>query len=95
LYFGLLLRFLGLHVSELGLMCFIVLVTLSGINQLLILQQDSFYHNLTEEELIRVQDYNFDHPGKFNLKVTLSLLISDLLFTLRYYIESGLIVPYR
>lgn len=26
--------------------------------------QDSFYHNLTPEELARVHDYNFDHPGQ-------------------------------
>lgn len=26
--------------------------------------QDSFYHNLTEEELKRVHEYNFDHPGE-------------------------------
>jgi len=63
-----------------------------GINELLILQQDSFYHNLSEAELIRVQDYNFDHPGKFNCN---SLLISDLLFTLRHYKGPGLTVPYR
>ena len=28
--------------------------------------QDSFYHNLTEEELSRVHEYNFDHPGMYN-----------------------------
>jgi len=53
---------------------------MSGINELLILKQDSFYHNLTEEELLRVQDYNFDHPGKFNCKgyslLTASFLLS-------------------
>lgn len=26
--------------------------------------QDSFYHNLSEEELERVHEYNFDHPGE-------------------------------
>lgn len=26
--------------------------------------QDSFYHNLSEEELTRVFEYNFDHPGE-------------------------------
>lgn len=30
------------------------------------LLQDSFYHNLTEEELTQVHDYNFDHPGECN-----------------------------
>lgn len=28
------------------------------------LWQDSFYHNLTEQELARVHEYNFDHPGE-------------------------------
>ena len=31
--------------------------------------QDSFYHNLTEEELARVNEYNFDHPGE-NIYIT-------------------------
>lgn len=26
--------------------------------------QDSFYHDLSDEELEQVQDYNFDHPGE-------------------------------
>lgn len=26
--------------------------------------QDSFYHSLTEDELARVHEYNFDHPGE-------------------------------
>lgn len=26
--------------------------------------QDSFYHNLSGEELERVHEYNFDHPGE-------------------------------
>ncbi|KVH88047.1 Phosphoribulokinase/uridine kinase [Cynara cardunculus var. scolymus] len=30
-----------------------------------LVNQDSFYHNLTVEELTRVHEYNFDHPGKF------------------------------
>lgn len=25
--------------------------------------KDSFYHNLTPEELTKVHEYNFDHPG--------------------------------
>lgn len=25
--------------------------------------QDSFYHTLTPEELTKVHEYNFDHPG--------------------------------
>ncbi|CAK8538958.1 unnamed protein product [Lathyrus sativus] len=34
--------------------------------RVVLVNQDSFYHNLTEEELKRVQDYNFDHPEAFD-----------------------------
>ncbi|XP_008227508.1 PREDICTED: uridine kinase-like protein 4 [Prunus mume] len=30
--------------------------------RVVLVNQDSFYHNLTEEELKRVHEYNFDHP---------------------------------
>lgn len=54
-------------VLKFGLMvCGTCDVTLSIIIELFYILQDSFYHNLNEEELTRVQDYNFDHPGKFN-----------------------------
>ncbi|KVI02367.1 Phosphoribulokinase/uridine kinase [Cynara cardunculus var. scolymus] len=33
--------------------------------RVVLVNQDSFYHNLTAEELTRVHEYNFDHPGKF------------------------------
>ncbi|KAL5178135.1 Uridine kinase-like protein 4 [Glycine soja] len=33
--------------------------------RVVLVNQDSFYNNLTEEELTRVQDYNFDHPGQY------------------------------
>ncbi|KAE8731492.1 Uridine kinase-like protein 1 [Hibiscus syriacus] len=33
--------------------------------RVVLVNQDSFYHNLTEEELARVQEYNFDHPDAF------------------------------
>ncbi|PKI64115.1 hypothetical protein CRG98_015459 [Punica granatum] len=32
--------------------------------RVVLVNQDSFYHNLSEEELTRVHEYNFDHPGK-------------------------------
>ncbi|KVI04383.1 ATPase, AAA-type, core [Cynara cardunculus var. scolymus] len=32
--------------------------------RVVLVNQDSFYHNLTAEELTRVHEYNFDHPGK-------------------------------
>lgn len=44
----------------------------------LIFLQDSFYHNLTKEQLTRVQEYNFDHPGQFNCTHQ-SLIISDFI----------------
>ncbi|CAH8391477.1 unnamed protein product [Eruca vesicaria subsp. sativa] len=31
-----------------------------------VVNQDSFYHNVNEEELKRVYDYNFDHPDAFD-----------------------------
>ncbi|KAK6269439.1 hypothetical protein POUND7_006544 [Theobroma cacao] len=34
--------------------------------RVVLVNQDSFYHNLTEEELARVHEYNFDHPDAFN-----------------------------
>ncbi|KVH89225.1 Phosphoribulokinase/uridine kinase [Cynara cardunculus var. scolymus] len=33
--------------------------------RVVLVNQDSFYHKLTAEELTRVHEYNFDHPGKF------------------------------
>ncbi|KAK6154502.1 hypothetical protein DH2020_008750 [Rehmannia glutinosa] len=36
--------------------------------------QDSFYHNLTPEELKRVHEYNFDHPDAFNTEQLLCIL---------------------
>ncbi|MBA0606785.1 hypothetical protein Godav_019202 [Gossypium davidsonii] len=34
--------------------------------RVVLVNQDSFYHNLTEEELARVHEYNFDHPDAFD-----------------------------
>ncbi|CAG7896366.1 unnamed protein product [Brassica rapa] len=31
-----------------------------------VVNQDSFYHNVNEKELARVHDYNFDHPDAFD-----------------------------
>ncbi|KAI7758327.1 hypothetical protein M8C21_013688 [Ambrosia artemisiifolia] len=33
--------------------------------RVVLVNQDSFYHNLTAEELTRVHEYNFDHPGEY------------------------------
>ncbi|KAK9152326.1 hypothetical protein Syun_010635 [Stephania yunnanensis] len=41
--------------------------------RVVLVSQESFYHNLTEEELTRVHEYNFDHPDAFD---TEQLLIS-------------------
>ncbi|KAJ8439655.1 hypothetical protein Cgig2_017928 [Carnegiea gigantea] len=34
--------------------------------RVVVVNQDSFYHNLTDEELSRVHEYNFDHPDAFD-----------------------------
>ncbi|QCD78116.1 uridine kinase-like protein 4 [Vigna unguiculata] len=34
--------------------------------RVVLVNQDSFYNSLSEEELTRVQDYNFDHPDAFD-----------------------------
>ncbi|KAB2086088.1 hypothetical protein E1A91_A04G004800v1 [Gossypium mustelinum] len=34
--------------------------------RVVLVNQDSFYHKLTEEELARVHEYNFDHPDAFD-----------------------------
>ncbi|KAI9185121.1 hypothetical protein LWI28_004362 [Acer negundo] len=40
--------------------------------RVVLVNQDSFYHNLTEEELARVHEYNFDHPDAFDTDQLLS-----------------------
>ncbi|XP_048425945.1 uridine kinase-like protein 3 [Pyrus x bretschneideri] len=40
--------------------------------RVVLVNQDSFYHNLTEEELKRVHEYNFDHPDAFDTEKLLS-----------------------
>ncbi|EXB97669.1 Uridine kinase-like protein 3 [Morus notabilis] len=40
--------------------------------RVVLVNQDSFYHNLTGEELARVQDYNFDHPDAFDTEKLLA-----------------------
>ncbi|XP_019447037.1 PREDICTED: uridine kinase-like protein 3 isoform X1 [Lupinus angustifolius] len=42
--------------------------------RVVLVNQDSFYHNLTEEELTRVQDYNFDHPDAFDTEQLLRVM---------------------
>ncbi|XP_057533501.1 uridine kinase-like protein 3 isoform X1 [Amaranthus tricolor] len=34
--------------------------------RVVVVNQDSFYHNLTQDELSRVHEYNFDHPDAFD-----------------------------
>ncbi|XP_048129765.1 uridine kinase-like protein 3 isoform X1 [Rhodamnia argentea] len=34
--------------------------------RVVLVNQDSFYHHLSEEELARVHEYNFDHPNAFD-----------------------------
>ncbi|XP_061337593.1 uridine kinase-like protein 4 [Gastrolobium bilobum] len=42
--------------------------------RVVLINQDSFYHNLTDEELLRVQDYNFDHPEAFDTEQLLHVM---------------------
>ncbi|XP_014519077.1 uridine kinase-like protein 3 [Vigna radiata var. radiata] len=42
--------------------------------RVVLVNQDSFYHSLSEEELTRVQDYNFDHPDAFDTEQLLRVM---------------------
>ncbi|CAA7025360.1 unnamed protein product [Microthlaspi erraticum] len=42
--------------------------------RVVLVNQDSFYHSLTEEELARVHEYNFDHPDAFDTDNLLSCM---------------------
>ncbi|KAK4493155.1 hypothetical protein RD792_017990, partial [Penstemon davidsonii] len=42
--------------------------------RVVLVNQDSFYHNLTSEELTRIQDYNFDHPDAFDIDQLLCIM---------------------
>ncbi|KAL6204162.1 hypothetical protein ACLB2K_021430 [Fragaria x ananassa] len=42
--------------------------------RVVLVNQDSFYHNLTSEELKRVHEYNFDHPDAFDTEKLLSYM---------------------
>ncbi|XP_077214489.1 uridine kinase-like protein 4 isoform X2 [Tasmannia lanceolata] len=42
--------------------------------RVVLVNQDSFYHNLTEEELMRAHDYNFDHPDAFDTEQLLDCM---------------------
>lgn len=42
--------------------------------QVVLVNQDSFYHSLTSEELSKVHEYNFDHPDAFDTEKLLSAM---------------------
>ncbi|KAL0353472.1 UNVERIFIED_CONTAM: Uridine kinase-like protein 4 [Sesamum angustifolium] len=42
--------------------------------RVVLVNQDSFYHNLTPEELKRVHECNFDHPDAFDTEQLLSIM---------------------
>ncbi|ESQ42842.1 hypothetical protein EUTSA_v10015773mg [Eutrema salsugineum] len=42
--------------------------------RVVLVNQDSFYHSLTEEELARVHEYNFDHRDAFDIDHLLSCM---------------------
>ncbi|KAF8037622.1 hypothetical protein BT93_B0485 [Corymbia citriodora subsp. variegata] len=39
-----------------------------------LVNQDSFYHSLSDEKLQKVHEYNFDHPDAFNTELLLSCM---------------------
>lgn len=42
--------------------------------RVVLVNQDSFYHSLSEEKLKNVHEYNFDHPDAFNTELLLSCM---------------------
>ncbi|XP_015576189.1 uridine kinase-like protein 5 isoform X3 [Ricinus communis] len=40
----------------------------------LLINQDSFYHSLNDEQLAKVHEYNFDHPDSFHTELLLSCM---------------------
>ncbi|KAL2505240.1 Uridine kinase-like protein 5 [Abeliophyllum distichum] len=42
--------------------------------RVVLVNQDSFYHSLTNEQLQRVHEYNFDHPDAFDTELLLSCM---------------------
>ncbi|TKW29889.1 hypothetical protein SEVIR_3G424700v4 [Setaria viridis] len=42
--------------------------------RVVVVTQESFYYGLTDEELIHVHDYNFDHPDAFDTELLLSCM---------------------
>jgi hypothetical protein len=45
-------------------------------NKTVFLKQDSFYYGLSEEALVHVHDYNFDHPGTMLAFVVIYVLVA-------------------
>ncbi|KAK3413116.1 hypothetical protein EUGRSUZ_I01725 [Eucalyptus grandis] len=42
--------------------------------RVVLVNQDSFYHSLSDEKLQKVHEYNFDHPDAFNTELLLSCM---------------------
>ncbi|KAJ6860552.1 uridine kinase-like protein 5 [Populus alba x Populus x berolinensis] len=42
--------------------------------RVVLVNQDSFYHSLSDDTLAQVYDYNFDHPDAFNTELLLSCM---------------------
>jgi len=42
--------------------------------RVVVVTQESFYYGLTDQELIHVHDYNFDHPDAFDTELLLSCM---------------------
>ncbi|TXG68028.1 hypothetical protein EZV62_009303 [Acer yangbiense] len=57
--------------------------------RVVLVNQDSFYHNLTEEELARVHEYNFDHPDKLRAEAFCSCCDLLLSYILIFFLNCG------
>ncbi|XP_057983211.1 uridine kinase-like protein 5 isoform X2 [Malania oleifera] len=42
--------------------------------RVILVNQDSFYHSLSDEQIGKVNEYNFDHPDAFNTELLLSCM---------------------
>ncbi|GJV82345.1 uridine kinase-like protein 5, partial [Tanacetum coccineum] len=42
--------------------------------RVVLINQDSFYHSLNDEQSANPQEHNFDHPDSFNMELLLSCL---------------------
>ncbi|KAF9663559.1 hypothetical protein SADUNF_Sadunf17G0064000 [Salix dunnii] len=46
--------------------------------RVVLVNQDSFYHSLSDDTLAKVYDYNFDHPGEYSHHQTIRFIINKV-----------------